>query len=126
MQRDTVGPETTGHVVQRDLIRVAGTLVALVGAFSSPAVASASGTAATGFIQAVAGSALVDGETFTISDGVNPTVFEFDSNASVTAGHEQVPFTGTKTATQMGGTITSVVGSASPLNVFSQNAGNGG
>lgn len=49
--------------------------------------------AATGSITAVAGSALIDGETFTLDDGVNtPTVFEFDSNATATG--VVVTFTG--------------------------------
>lgn len=55
--------------------------------------------AATGSITTVAGADLVDGETFTLDDGVNaPTVFEFDSNASVTPGNVAVTFTGADSA----------------------------
>jgi len=50
--------------------------------------------AATGTLVTVGGALLVDGETFTLSDGVNtPVVFEFDSNAAIT-GDVAVTFTG--------------------------------
>jgi cysteine-rich repeat protein len=51
---------------------------------------------AIGFIIAVSGAQLVDGQTLTIDDGVNPAVvFEFDdgSEAAVALGHVAVPFT---------------------------------
>jgi hypothetical protein len=58
--------------------------------------------AATGLITTVAGALLVDGETFTLDDGVNPpTVFEFDDNSNVTVGNIAVPFTALDTATQV-------------------------
>lgn len=51
--------------------------------------------AATGTIADVSGANHVDGETVTISDGVHePTVFEYDSNGSVTAGRVAVTFAG--------------------------------
>jgi hypothetical protein len=51
------------------------------------------GTAATGTITCVAGSALIDGETVTVDDGVNPpTVFEFDSDSSVSGSNVPVVF----------------------------------
>lgn len=50
--------------------------------------------AATGTLVTVGGALLVDGETFTLSDGVNPpVVFEFDDNAAIT-GDVAVTFTG--------------------------------
>ena len=59
-------------------------------------------TAATGTITCVAGVSLVDGETFTINDGVNAAVvFEFDSNGIVTPGRVGVTFTGAYTAGQV-------------------------
>ena len=51
---------------------------------------------ATGSITTVAKSSLVDGETFTISDGVRSVTFEFDDNGSVGAGNvaiDLVPLT---------------------------------
>ncbi len=58
--------------------------------------------AASGTINVVAGASLVDGETFTLNDGVNtPTVFEFDDDASVTAGNVAVAFTGGDTTAQV-------------------------
>lgn len=47
--------------------------------------------AATGSISMVGGDGLLDGDTFTISDGVHPpTVFEFDKSGSVAIGHVAV------------------------------------
>src|SRR5688572_3859303 len=58
--------------------------------------------AAKGSITAIAGADLVDGETFTLDDGVNPpTVFEFDDDASVTSGNVAVTFAGGDTAAQV-------------------------
>ncbi len=57
---------------------------------------------ASGQITAVAGASLVDGETFTLDDGVNtPTIFEFDSGGGVVPGHVAVAFTALDTATQV-------------------------
>jgi hypothetical protein len=50
--------------------------------------------AASGLITTVAGSLLVDGETFTLDDGVNPpSIFEFDSGGGVASGNVAVAFT---------------------------------
>lgn len=54
----------------------------------------AAAVAATGSITTVDGATLIDGETFTLDDGVNPaTVFEFDSNGAVAPGNVAVVFT---------------------------------
>ncbi len=54
---------------------------------------------ATGTIKAIAGSLITDGETFTLSDGVNPSVvFEFDKDSSVTPGNVAVGITDLDTA----------------------------
>jgi hypothetical protein len=51
--------------------------------------------AATGSITTIAGASLVDGETFTLNDGINAaTIFEFDSGGGVTPGNVAVAFTG--------------------------------
>lgn len=66
--------------------------------------------AAKGTITAVAGSALVDGETFTLDDGVNtPTVFEFDSNAAVTSGRTAVTFAALDSAATVAGAIQAAI-----------------
>ena len=50
---------------------------------------------ATGSITVVGGGSLVDGETFTLDDGVNPaTVFEFDSGGGVSGANVAIAFTG--------------------------------
>jgi hypothetical protein len=59
-------------------------------------------SAATGSITTVVGSLLVDGETFTLDDGVNPpVVFEFDNNSIITPGNVPVVFTALDTADQV-------------------------
>ncbi len=60
------------------------------------------GTAATGDISPVAKNQLVDGQTFTLSDGVNPAVvFEFDTNGAITAGRTRVDISAVTSATQI-------------------------
>lgn len=59
------------------------------------------GVAATGSMTTVTGANLVDTETFTLDDGVNPpVVFEFDSGGGIT-GDVAVTFTGGDTADQV-------------------------
>ena len=66
--------------------------------------------AATGSITTVTGALLIDGETFTVNDGVNPsTVFEFDSGGGVTPPNVAVPFTGGDTADQVRDAIIAAV-----------------
>jgi hypothetical protein len=67
-------------------------------------------TPATGTLTAVAGSLLVDGETFTLPDGVGQTgVFEFDDDGSVTPGNILVPFDATMTADQVAVAVESAI-----------------
>lgn len=67
-------------------------------------------TAATGTITAVGGASLVDGETFTISDGTNvATVFEFDSGGGVVGGHVAVAFTGGDSAATVAASILAAI-----------------
>jgi hypothetical protein len=62
-------------------------------------VAFGGAIAATGTITVVAGSLLVDTETFTLDDGINTaTVFEFDSGGGVTPGNVAVAYTALDTA----------------------------
>lgn len=65
---------------------------------------------ATGSITVVAGSALVDTETFVLDDGTNPpTTFEFDSGGGVTPGNEAVAFTALDTVTQIRDAVISAI-----------------
>ena len=80
----------------------------------------AGGVAATGSLTALAGAAVVDGNTFTISDGVNPVVtFEFDSNASVVETNtlRQVVFNAGDTSSQVRDSIAVAISNAPALNV---------
>lgn len=81
--------------------------------------------AATGSITTVTGANLVDGETFTINDGINaPTVFEFDSGGGVGGGNIAVAFTGGDTADQVRDSIISAVtGVGATLLVTATNGG---
>lgn len=68
------------------------------------------GQAAFGTLTAIAGNLLVDGETFTISDGINtPIVFEFDSNGAVTPGNVPVVFTPADTAAVVMASMTTAI-----------------
>jgi hypothetical protein len=93
----------------------------------APAIAHATTTAASGSITTVSGSHLVDGETFTINDGFNaPTAFEFDSNASVTAGRVGVAIVGADSADQVKSKIIAAVnGVGAGLGVSASDAGAG-
>jgi hypothetical protein len=81
---------------------------------------------ARGTITTIAGSLIVDGENFVLSDGVNPAVtFEFDSNASVvnTATLRALVFTGGDSADTIRDTIIAAVNAAPTLNVTASSGG---
>lgn len=81
---------------------------------------------ATGTITTIAGSLLVDGETFVLDDGVNPAVtFEFDDNGSVvpSATLRPVNFTGADTADQVRDAIIAAVNTAPVLDITAYNGG---
>jgi hypothetical protein len=98
-----------------------------MGTGAGPAGALTAGSPATGQINTVGGSSLADGETFMISDGANsPTVFEFDSNASVASGHVAVPFTAATSADGVKvAVINAVNGVGAGLSVTASNGGSG-
>lgn len=77
-------------------------------------------------IPAGGGGVLGDGDTFTISDGVNgPKVFEFDSGGGVVSGHIPVPFTsGDSRATVVTSVITAING-VTPFLVSASPGGTG-
>jgi hypothetical protein len=115
---------------------VTGTPVLSIG--SGGAASLGVPTAATGTLTTDFGNNIVDGETFTLDDGVNPpVVFEFDFNSSVieTPTLRQVAFTifdsqGTVrdriiTAVTNAPTldITASIGGASQVNLVNDNAG---
>lgn len=83
-----------------------------------------SNTAATGTITAVAGSALVDGETFTITSRRGARVtFEFDSNSSYTAGNVQVAFTAGDTNATVATAIAAAISGVASLGLSSAAVG---
>jgi hypothetical protein len=84
------------------------------GMSTGSAVAPARGT-----LIAIAGLLLVDGETFTLSDGVNPpTIFEFDKNGAVTPGNVAVAITNVMTAAAVKTVMLAVINSVGgPLTV---------
>ena len=79
----------------------------------------------TAHIQAVDGSSFVDGETFTIDDGVNPLVtFEFDSGGGVGVGNVAVPFAVTDDASIVRDSMITAINAAA-LDVTAQSFGAG-
>ncbi len=73
---------------------------------------------ATGRITPVAGSSLVDGETFTLNDGFNPSrVYEFDKNGSVAGGRVPVSIGSTFTLAQVASAIASAINSQADVAV---------
>lgn len=70
-----------------------------------------------GTIDVVPGIALVDGETFTVGDGVTFTTFEFDSDGQVTPGHVAVPFSSHATTLQVRDAIIAAVNGEHDLQV---------
>lgn len=76
----------------------------------SLSIASNPSVAATGSITAVGGGSIIDGETFTVPDGINAAiVFEFDSGGGVLPGHVAVPFTGADSAATVAASIQTAI-----------------
>lgn len=72
---------------------------------------------AQGSITVVAGSALVDGDNFTIDDGVTSITFEYDDDSSATG--TPISFTGSETATVIRNNTISAINSSGLLVVAS-------
>src|SRR6476646_10520259 len=84
------------------LVSIAGVVVAMTLGATTASSDVVGPAAATGTINTTPGSMLVDGETITIGDGAGTTVtFEFDTNGSVTPGHQQVGFNTSDDASQI-------------------------
>lgn len=92
---------------------------------SAPAISPK--LAAAGSFQAIAKASLVDGETFTIDDGVNPAkVFEFDTNASVSGSNVAVDISAaTTSATVATAMINAINGVGALLAVTASDGGSG-
>lgn len=65
------------------------------------------------------GAAIGDGQRFTISDGTNSVVFEFDSNAFVTSGNVAIPFTPTTSLRDLAMAVADAINGAG-LNVTAE------
>ena len=109
---------THGGTPDVDLLKDGGSVATgTAGFWSVPA-------AATGSITVVAGGSLIDGEDFTIDDGVGVSLdFEFDSSGGVSAGAVTVPFTGAETADQIRDLVIAAVNAQ---DLFAVTAANGG
>lgn len=81
------------------------------------------GTQAVGSIQAIPAGSLVDGQTFTLDDGVNPaTIFEFDTNGSVVGGNIAVNIAAAVTAIDVATVMVSAInGVGGSLNLTATN-----
>lgn len=80
----------------------------------TPASATYTAQDGRGSITVVAGASLVDGETFTIDDGVNPALtFEFDSNGVATG--IPIPFSGVSTDAEVQAATISAINTAPAL-----------
>lgn len=74
------------------------------------------GAKATGSITAVPGASLIDGETFTLSDGVTTTVFEFNTGTA-SAGNVLVSYTGADADTVVATSIQSAINGVTGLDI---------
>lgn len=85
------------------------------------------GVAATGSLQAVAQASLVDGETFTLDDGVNPAVvFEFDVLGNgVGGGNVAVNVSADVTPDNVRATMQTAVNGAASLDITASDGGAG-
>jgi len=81
------------------------------------------GTPAIGSIETIPAASLLDGETFTLDDGVNPpTIFEFDTNFSVTPGNVAVDISAAVTAIDVASAMVSAInGVGGTLNLTAGN-----
>lgn len=66
-------------------------------------------TRATGDITTIAAASIADGKIFTIGDGTDSIVYEFDKDNSITAGRIRVDISGDTTADDVRDTIISVI-----------------
>jgi hypothetical protein len=81
-------------------------------------------TAATGSITTVVAANISDGETFTIKDGVNTVVFEFDTGGGVTPGNVAVDISGATTADDVrDAIITAINGVGAGLKITAASGG---
>jgi len=82
------------------------------------------GTPAVGYIQSITAASLIDGETFTLDDGVNPpTTFEFDTNSLVFGSNVAVDISAAITAIDVATAIVSAInGVGGSLNLTAGNA----
>lgn len=78
--------------------------------------------AASGYLVAVAGGALADGETFTVNDGSGGSVFEFDFDFDVPPGRVSIAIVGSETAGQVAAKVVTAI-NASPQGLQAISAG---
>lgn len=118
------GEETGKHVIVENIGASSTELIP----FSSSTLVTDENPAvvpAIGNITAVANALLVDGETFTLSDGVHPSVtFEFDTTPDgVTPGNIQINTNGLVSALDVANAMVEAINTASNLNLLASNGG---
>lgn len=80
--------------------------------------------AATGTMSVVTGAELLDTDYFTLNDGVNtPTVFEFDSDSTVTPGRVGVTYTAGDTSAQVQASVISAINGVGTTLLITASAG---
>lgn len=80
--------------------------------------------AATGTMSVVTGAELLDTDYFTLNDGVNtPTVFEFDSDSSVTPGRVGITYTAGDTSAQVQASVISAINGVGTTLLITASAG---
>jgi len=79
------------------------------GTCSASCLQAQAGSAAVGTITTVGPSSIVDGETFTLNDGVNQEVFEFDKGDGGTTGHVVVDISSAGGANGVAGTVNGAI-----------------
>lgn len=80
-------------------------------------------TASEGTVVVPAAASITDGNTLTLSDGVNPAVvFEFEKTGGVTAGNVAVDISGASTATEVGAALETAINGAANFGFTASNA----
>jgi hypothetical protein len=80
--------------------------------------------AATGTMNVVTGAELLDTDYFTLNDGVNtPTIFEFDSDSTVTPGRVGVTYTAGDTSAQVQASVISAINGVGTTLLITASAG---
>lgn len=85
--------------------------------------ALAAPTASSGTVVVPAAASITDGDTLTLSDGVNPAVvFEFNKTGGITSGNVEVDISSATTATEVGDALETAINGAANFGFTASNA----